>query len=75
MEGGTSGPIRIKLQAIFDVQKVDVKLDHGVAILVTYMDVVKQLTRRPVCVFFTKQIRFLIHLLWLSGESDLSTEA
>ena len=64
-EGETSGPIRMQLQTIFDVKEVDVKLDHGVTALihVTHVDVVKQLARRPVCAFFTKKIRFLVHLL------------
>ena len=63
MEGGTSGPIRIQLQTIFDMKEVDVKLDHGVAVLIIHVNVVKQLARRPVCIFFTKKIGFFVHLL------------
>ena len=47
-EGVTSGPIRIQFQAVFDMQKVDVKLDHGFTVFVIHMNIMQQLTRRLV---------------------------
>ena len=45
------------------MKEVDVKLDHGVAVVIIHMDVVKQLARRPVRIFFAKKIAFFVHLL------------
>ena len=40
-EGVTSGPIRIQFQAVFDMQKVDVKLDHGLTVFIIHMNIMQ----------------------------------